>query len=575
MENPKPSQEYGIASKNERSKEARKRNEKRPTEQLPAKNEELREINGKPKNVVERNEKSSNQSSFVEPQRKHSEKSDSLKVDGKSTQIGSSSESMGTQSENEHTKSSSNSEDGFKLKQLSKDEKNALNSKKKDESQKLSETQKLRKRPARSKRCCGRTNFIQRKPTIRKPCSNKNQATKTLARHISNATSLYTEFLTRFPNLKMLLTLCQDILLLKILNRITRKTSHSNIKKNTASACNLNGTAQHTPIDRKIESVESIAEFSLDRLFGDNVQLAQRNESSRGLKRNRSESSLSESEEEPQIKKMNNNGSAGDKIVDKAENLEQQASMCSLHVATQHSCKNHTCKCYQNHMSSDITNTKVRKMLEDYEKMIFTCDNRTENEVNRKKPCNEVIRFRNNVHGCMSDAYDCECKANNTSENKEFFEAITQSSVLANNETAVDEIIKKTKSETGNEVTNILDQIVSEALENIRNSYRQHVKQSDLNDEQNHADDEQSSDSESECKSSEAYASNLCRKMNVKSENMNYLLLFGKSKSQIKKRDVSNHFREQQILAKKGSMSKQDPDKSHVEKVIKHYRILQ
>lgn len=438
-----------------------------------------------------------------------------------------------------------------------KEEKNALNMKKQEENRRRCNVEYMNRRSIHSRRCCGSRPFTQRKPLQRKPCPTSTEPAKSIKNQVSYLSAYYSEFLVHCPNIKTILHLFHDILLLKMLNRIRGTRSYTDIKKKIESSYhNVYKAVQHKQEAEEPESVESIAEFSLKRLFEDEDQFA---------------SEYTERAEcIPDSKELDVNS-------EKSLHCPERESTISLQQTAKH-----TCKCYKNHATSEITNRKVRKMLEEYERMI-TCDNKKEHDICKhavctipQESCKDLVKDKNKSI-CFNDVYDCECKFSDLG----FFRAHECNRIAPEGDNTLDSsecaaIEGQNNSEdlsSAVDINNILDHIVSEALENIRRSYSE--QECDSNDEQNHADDEQSSDSETECKQSNTTSTTVCRKT-TKGENMNYLLLFGKSKSQLRKKDVhSLHCKDQQNLTRKGLMSKQEPEKAHIDRVIKHYRILQ
>lgn len=442
---------------------------------------------------------------------------------------------------------------------ITKEEKNAVNAKKQAENRNRCNVEYINRKSPHTRKCCvNRPNF-QRKPLQRNLCPSNNQAPKTIKKQSPSISTLYSEFLLHCPNIRTLLHLFQNILLLKMLNRIRGTRSYANIKKKIETS--YNGIVKQKQKSEKPQSVESIAEFSLKRLFKDEEDFVEKQTGTNLIKQDL----------QPYLQHDLENCN---------ENSEQTSTISQLDES-QHTAK-HTCKCYKNHISSEITNKKVRKMLENYEKMISS-DTMKDNELCENLCCTKQEseataqeNFNEKDVVCLDDLYDCECKFRDV----DFFQTLDKcDQMVAKTDNNVafctnECTIIKTQADdlnTALDVNNILDALVYEALNNIRQSYQETVSESYSNDEQNHADDEQSSDSESESKKS----STVYRKA-PKSENMNYLLLFGRSKSQLKRRDVHcYHSTEQQVLARKGLMSKQEPEKAHVDGVIKHYRILQ
>lgn len=453
---------------------------------------------------------------------------------------------------------------------IPKTEKNVLNVKQKEQKMQRCYTERMHKRSLHSTRCCRRRSFCRQRSMDRKPFS-KSQIIKTLRHHISRATALYSQFVAQFPNLKILLLLCQDILLLKLLSRICKQRSCTAIK---SSEMNLR-TKQNI---QEVETVESIAEFSLKRLFDDTSSL-QYNSTKTRLPLTHTKTNNLLSDHCPSLQEL----------VCNIDNSEQEFIIFQENDATEHSSK-HTCKCYRNHAKAEIPSKKVRKLLENYEKMITSCDlkkniddaknsgyaEENNSVVACNDSCEEQEEEEKNTAVCFKDAYECECKF----ENSKLLCEIPKSKYgVTFQTTSKCTVIKgkcKTKNSVGTtKVNNVLDQIVTEALHSIRESYQQHIPEvSDSNDEQNHADDEHSSDSESESKRISAHSNAICKK--TKTDNMNYLLLFGKSKSQLKKRDLNGQSTmDQQILSRKKMMNKKEPEKSHLNKNFQHYKMLQ
>lgn len=465
-------------------------------------------------------------------------------------------------------------------KEMSKNEKNALNFKKQEEIKRKCNVDDIDKKSYHSTKCCRRRWTCRQKLVERRPFPCKNQATKMLRHHISRAAAMYSEFFKQFPNLKVILLFCQDILLLKMLNRIRGTQNYSNIRKNIERSYHKMNRAARKQQKTEVKTVESIAENSLKRLFEDENQ--QENNTAR--KRFKMQhylpevSAASVSERTPLLHQ----------VTHCSENLEQGSVVSERNDDSQQISK-HTCKCYRNHVRAEIPSKRVKRMLENYESMITTCDiqgakNNKDGMISDKRQQNEEEKA---VSFCFNDAYECECK----SEDSKLLKTYKLNEVIKKNckddggfgvtlQTTSQCTVYKGQCNSKNYgsttvVNHILDQMVSEALLNIKKCYQRDMDISDSNDEQNHADDEQSSDSESECKRISAHTTAICRKT-AKTENMNYVLLFGKSKSQLKKKDLSGQqIKEQPILSKKNLTSKQESGKTHVERDIQHYRMLQ
>lgn len=460
------------------------------------------------------------------------------------------------------------------IKKTTKADKNFLNNGKREENRKKCNIEYMNRRSTHSTTCCGRNSFFRQKPLERRPCPRRNETVRIPKSNISNSSTQYTEFLLHYPNLNVILRLCQDILLLKMLNRLRGTTDYTNIKKKIESTYRKVNESEDDM--EGIESVESIADVSLKRLFEeeDNVENSITNDSS-----NRRSSSLCS------LKRYR------EKSEDESIVLQNPAS--TLYTSK---C---TCKCYKNHARPEVPSKKVRKMLENYEKMITSSDNKEvkslcakDNETNVISHIDTFQQIDKKTSICLDDSYECECKFEDSKLIKaEINESVPKSSsscsdcsitfqtTLESECTIIKQRCQSNNLESTHNVNSILDQIVCDALENLRDAYLAHKRTCDSSDDQNQADDERSSDSESDSKCSESAPSNTPSSKtskSEKSENMNYFLLFGKSKSQLKKKDVkTKHSKEQQLVSKKKLVSKQQPGKGHVERTDKHYRILQ
>lgn len=471
----------------------------------------------------------------------------------------------------------------FKQQQeMIKDETNASNFKKQEDNKQKCTAEDINRKSYHSTKCCRRRVDCRERSLERRPFPNKNQATKMLRRHISRVASMYTQLITEFPNLKVLLLLCQDILLLKMLNKIRGTASYTNIKKKIErSYLKMNPIGKKQQKIKEVKSVESIAENSLKRLFEEHQQ---ENQTSR--KRFKTQPCLPDYSESEKSVLLH-------PLTQCSKNLEQESLISQLNDDDFQQSSKHTCKCYKNHARGEVPSKKVRRMLENYEKMITTCDAKTDIEDVKDKE-NGLVSNKSHrkeeeksLSCCFNDSYECECK----SKDSDSFQTYKLKKIFKQNcknngkfgvtlqTTSQCTVIKgqcnSNNYSTTKIVNNILDQMVSEALHDIRKSYQRDMEVSDSNDEQNNADDERSSDSESECKKISAHTTTICKK-SAKTENLNYVLLFGRSKSQLKKKELSGlNAKENSTLTKKIMTSKQEPGQTHIERNIHHYRMLQ
>lgn len=279
-----------------------------------------------------------------------------------------------------------------------------------------------------------------------------------------------------YPTISMILNLCREILLFKILDRLKDPQTCAKIKKELRKHQSTDGIKKRA--DGNLESVESITNISLERLFkvGDQWQT---------------------------------DGT-------KSEDGQRQIATCE----------------------KGTTKRRVRQMLEDYEKMIMMKEN------NAIKPHNKTQD--QNVSICLNDRYDCECKLNASPKRDDDSSSPPESD---NNTPYV-------------AIDDILDEIILDALESVRLSCSRNMK--DLNDEQNNADDEASSDS-----SDSERAGRKTSGRNARADQLSCMILFGKSKSQLRRRDWPSHFGQQQLV--KNLTGKQDPRRAYVERVRNYW----
>lgn len=461
------------------------------------------------------------------------------------------------------------------LKENTKSNKCALNTKKQEDSKHGCNVEYVNRRSRHSSNCCGRNSLLRQKSLERRAFPRRQQTVKSLKNHISKASAMYSEFLVHYPNLKMILYLCQDILLLKILNRIRGMRNYITIKKR-ANYERMSRAKDKQKMER-MESVESIAEFSLKRMFEEENKDAN--------------SCLIDVE---MVESGNGKTLSVHKLMHYIQDVEQANVVPQNTDDAESNISKAKCKCYRNHARGEATSKKVRRMLENYERMITTGDVKKDVDIADSAKCVKInvtaldeqdsenaSKQEEKALICFNDTYECECKSKNsksltTCHLKQIIPKNNNDEYDVTLETTVESACTIIKRESAAKDTNhILDQIVCDALRSIRECHKKEIT-CDSNDEQNQADDEQSSDSESECKKIDSHFTTICRRPSSKSENVKYLLLFGKSKSQLKKRDVGGHLsKEQLFLARKGLMGKQEPEKLHMERGIKHYRTLQ